>query len=222
MTDTNKLKPLLKKLNLIRGEIKLNKEQAKKYKAFTIAKINAELNPLLLKHNIAVSFSVGETQLESVTTKTGADNYGTNFERKINAVNGMIGYAIHDLDSDAVLQLTAPFIGMNEEGDPSRSCGNAYSYSYKYLWLTLLGITEEETDVDSPYSQQKQDQSTKSTKKPEPNKDQRDALKASLANAKTGQEINTLVNDFKAKYELTAAFSVALDKVVNAELERVK
>lgn len=101
----------------------------------------------------------------------------------------------------------------------SQDQGARITYAKRYALCAICGVQGEE-DLDG--TNQSDQQPAKPAKKPKPTKDQRDALKASLANAKTGQEINNLVKDFKAQYELTAAFAVALDKLVNAELERVK
>jgi hypothetical protein len=136
-------KKILTKLNIIRNKIKVDKEGSR-YKAFTIAKLNAELNPLLEEHKVGVSFSVQECNIKPVEKANG--NYAF-------VIHGTCKYEIHDLESDDSIEVITGFTGMNSEGDPSKSQGNAHSYSYKYLWVTLLGLTDEESDVDSPINQ---------------------------------------------------------------------
>ncbi|MDA0778748.1 MAG: ERF family protein [Bacteroidetes bacterium] len=144
---------ILQKLLVLRSTINVEKEQGRSYKAFTIKKLNAELNPALDELKIGVSFAVKDVKNEIGNKKWGVDKYGVNFERYTYITTGTVDYIIADLESDDYITVTCPFFGMNEEGDPSKSCGNAHSYSYKYLWLTLLGITDEETDPDSIYNQ---------------------------------------------------------------------
>lgn len=139
------MKNILTKINKIRAEINVEKEQGR-YKAFTVAKLNAELNPLLIKHNLGVSFNIKENNVVS------HDREGKN---PLFTISGTITYSIFDLDSDERLDIDTVFTGLNSEGDPSKSQGNAHSYSYKYLWVTLLGLTDEESDVDSPINQNK-------------------------------------------------------------------
>jgi hypothetical protein len=137
------MKNILTKLNKIREVIDVEKEGSR-YKAFTVAKLNAELNPLLIRHNLGVSFDILDQKVEPLDKGDG---------RFVFLVKGQICYRIHDLDSDEVLTFNTVFTGLNSEGDPSKSQGNAHSYSYKYFWVTLLGLTDEESDVDSPQNQ---------------------------------------------------------------------
>lgn len=150
------MKSLLFKLNQIRQEIDVEKEKGNRYKAFTIARLNAELNPLLIKYGIGVTYNVSNLLITPTSEKTGTDKYGASFVKHNQIVSALCTYSLVDFDSDDVISITTPFIGMNEEGDPAKSQGNAHSYSYKYLWVTLLGLTDEEIDVDSPLSQSKQ------------------------------------------------------------------
>ena len=136
---------LLHKLNEIRKVIKVDKEfnKGQGYSAFTIAKLNAELNPLLIKHGIGIICNVKDQKVEQVIKET---QYGP----KINfLVTGTAEYTLIDCATDERETTSIPFIGMNQAGDPSKSLGNAASYAYKYLWITLLGLTDATSDVDS-------------------------------------------------------------------------
>lgn len=136
-------KTILDKLNKIRSKIKVDKEGAR-YKAFTIAKLNAELNPLLNEYRLGINFNVLDFNVIPLEKDAG---------KYIFLVNGKIEYSITDIESGEVMKSVTGFTGLNSEGDPSKSQGNAHSYSYKYLWVTLLGLTDEESDVDSPIAQ---------------------------------------------------------------------
>ena len=117
------MKGLLKKLNQLRNTINVEKEGSR-YKSFTVSKLNAQLNPALVKLNLAVTFNIVESQIKSIDKGKGKFVY---------VVHGIIKYTIHDLDTDDKLDIETPFTGLNSEGDPSKSQGNAHSYSYKYL-----------------------------------------------------------------------------------------
>lgn len=138
---------LLEKLNEIRHTIKVDKQLNAKqgYKAFTIAKLNAELNPLLRKYKIGILCKVADQQVTPIDKES---QYGakTNF-----LVTGSAEYTLVDLETNDREIVSIPYIGMNQAGDPSKSMGNASSYAYKYLWITLLGLTDETSDVDSSF-----------------------------------------------------------------------
>ena len=141
---------LIKKLNLIRNENKIEKEANLKlgYKSFTINKLHAELNPLLVKYGIGLTMTVVDSTVTPIPA--GNDKYGNPKNNYL--VHGTANYElINQDDTDERIQASIPFTGMNSQGDPSKSVGNAASYAYKYLWVTLLGLTEETSDVDSTY-----------------------------------------------------------------------
>lgn len=139
------MKQILIKLNKIRQEIDVQKEGSR-YKAFTISKLNAELNPLLDKYKLGVTFNIKSVELKPIDRSD---------RNPLFTIMGVITYTIVDLESEDKLDIDTAFSGLNSEGDPSKSQGSAHSYSYKYLWVTLLGLTDEETDIDSPINQAK-------------------------------------------------------------------
>lgn len=141
---------LIEKLNLIRKENKIEKETNKNlgYKAFTIYKLHAELNPLLIKYGIGLTMTVTDCTVTPVPG--GKDKYGNPKNNYL--VCGTANYElINQEDTTERLKASMLFTGMNSQGDPSKSAGNAASYAYKYLWVTLLGLTDETSDVDSTY-----------------------------------------------------------------------
>lgn len=149
------MKKLLAKLNKIRSEIDVDKtkESNGRYKAFTVATVNAQINPLLEKHKIGVAFDVKEYQITVANKITNTEviasrNVTIVKERNTFMMQGKVCYKIFDLESDDTIEVNTPFLGLNEEGDPAKSQGNAHSYSYKYLWVTLLGLTDVESDPD--------------------------------------------------------------------------
>jgi hypothetical protein len=187
------MKNLLKKLNQLRATIKVDKEGAR-YKAFTVSKLNAELNPALVKLNIGVTFSIISNEMKVITKADGKQVY---------TADGIVRYTLVDLDSEDKLEIDTVFTGMNSEGDPSKSQGNAHSYSYKYLWVTLLGLTDDETDPDSIYSQgvtMLQEQKTISSGK-EKDKTESQALlniyEISFPDCKNKDDVLSLVEDAK-------------------------
>lgn len=202
MTDTTNIQAMTKDFIAFQKEIPeitFNAEVkygATKFKYTDLPLLLKTLRPLLNKHGFALVQSI--------------DCKATNNEQPYGVIKTILLHQSGEaITSDTYYDISGK----------SQDQGARITYAKRYALCAICGVQGEEdldaTNVSSP-------EPGKSAKKLEPNKDQRDALKASLANAKTGQEINTLVNDFKAKYELTAAFAVALDKLVNAELERVK
>lgn len=150
------MKKLLEKLNKIRLEIDVDKtkESNGRYRAFTVATVNAQINPLLEKYKIGVAFDVKEYQIAVANKITNTEviasrNVTIVKERNTFMIQGKVCYTISDLESGEKLEVNTPFLGLNEEGDPAKSQGNAHSYSYKYLWVTLLGLTDVESDPDS-------------------------------------------------------------------------
>lgn len=190
------MKNLLKKLNQLRATINVQKEGAR-YKAFTVSKLNAELNPALIKLNIGVTFSVISNETKTITKADG---------KQIFVVDGIVRYTVIDLDSEDKLEIDTVFCGMNSEGDPSKSQGNAHSYSYKYLWVTLLGLTDDEIDPDSVYRQgadMLEEQKSISSAK-EKDKTESQALlniyEISFPDCKNLDDVMSLIDDAKKDY----------------------
>lgn len=202
MTDTNKLTELTKDFIAFQQEIPeiaFNAQVsygATKFKYTDLPMLLKILRPLLNKHNFALIQSV-DSRLDTNGTPSGV----------IKTI--LLHQSGEALTSDTFYDISGK----------SQDQGARITYAKRYALCAICGVQGEE-DLDA--TNQSNPEPTKAAKKPEPTKAERDALKDSLAAAKTGQEINTLVKDFKAKYELSSAFSVALEKVVNKELERVK
>ena len=202
MTDTNKLTALTKDFIAFQQEIPEIPFNAKvsygttQFKYTDLPLLLKTLRPLLNKHNFALIQSV-DSRLDVNGTPSGV----------IKTI--LLHQTGEALTSDTFYDISGK----------SQDQGARITYAKRYALCAICGVQGEEdldgTNVTNP-------EPAKPTKKPEPNKDERDALKNALAAAKTGLEINTLVKDFKAKYELTAAFDKALTSVVNKELERVK
>lgn len=202
------MKNLLKKLNQLRDTIEVQKEGAR-YKAFTVSKLNAELNPALVKLNVGVSFCIINNDTKVITRADG---------KHVFAVDGVVRYTIYDLDSEDKLEVDTLFTGLNSEGDISKSQGNAHSYSYKYLWVTLLGLTEDETDPDSVYRQgadMLEEQKTISSAKEKSKTESQNLLKmyeVSFASCKNTDDALSVIEDSREDYP----------KMLNYEKEKLK
>lgn len=226
------MKNVLIKLNKIRAEIKVGKEKNEKlkYKAFTVAGLNAELNSLLIANNLGVNVATHLDGCLPTNKKWGEakDRYSNevyNYERESFYVSGSMKITIVDLDgksidpADDILEAEVPLVGMNSEGDPSKSLGSAMSYGYKYFWITQLGLTDETLDVDSNAHS-----ATKAPAAPEikqPSKEERDAFKAQLEGAMTVIGIKKHESDFLKKYQLSDAMKTALEGLVKQHIERI-
>ena len=137
---------VLARLNEIREELEMSKQSSGKYKAFQKGSLDKALNPLLKKYGLAVTWELGQVLFDPIKT------YDRNGNEKVKIfAGGSIKYTIKCVynPKEEFETFELPLAGLNAEGCPSKSTGNAMSYSYKYLFLNALGIEDQETEVDS-------------------------------------------------------------------------